>query len=96
VAEPRVAFQGGRTRFFDAAERPWTVYDCRRVDGHIRRVAPAAQIATWRVFVGADGKRHAYRFQRDDSRELDPELLTRQLSSARWAETFRPNRRSRR
>lgn len=92
---PRVGFQGGRVRFFDASGGVFTIYDCRRVNGRIRRMAVAAEGATWRVFVGSDGRRHAYRFQRRDTRELDPELLTRQLASARWSTTFRPNRRSR-
>ncbi len=56
----------------------------------------ATEAATWRVFVSPEGKRHAYRFQRSDTRELDPVLLAQQLSSAQWAGAFRPNRRSRR
>ena len=92
---PRVAFQGGKVRFFDAGERSWTVYDCRRVGGRIRRTALAADVATWRVFVAPDGKRHAYRFRSRESRELDPTSLARQLMAAQWANTFRPNRRTR-
>jgi hypothetical protein len=93
---PRVAFQSGRVRFFDAGGRVWTVYDVRRVSGRIRRTALAAQAATWRVFVGVNGKRHAHRFEPGEPRELDPARLAQQLNAARWAGTFRPNRRSRR
>lgn len=89
---PSIAFQSGRVRFFDAAGRAWTVYDVRRVDGRIRRTALASEMATWRVFVGADGKRCAYRFEHRESRELDPSVLARQLNGARWAGAFQPNR----
>jgi hypothetical protein len=96
ASAPRVAFQSGRVRFFDADGRVWTVYDVRRVSGRIRRTALAARAATWRVFVGADGERHAHRFQTAEPRELDPGRLAQQLNGALWAGTFRPNRRSRR
>jgi hypothetical protein len=93
---PRVVFQSGRMRFFDKSGHPFTVYDVARVGGRIRRTAPAAGSATWRVFVGADGKRYAYRFRRGEARELDPMLLDQQLNGARWSSVFQPNRRSRR
>jgi hypothetical protein len=83
-------------RLFDAAGHAWTVYDVTRGGGRIRKTAFASSTATWRVFVGSDGKRHAYRFEPREARELDPELLARQLSQARWSSAFRPNRRSRR
>jgi hypothetical protein len=56
----------------------------------------AAPVATWRVFVASDGKRHPYRFQAYDVRALEPTSLAQQLNNALWAGTFRPNRRSRR
>ncbi len=93
---PRVAFQSGRMRFFDKSGHAFTVYDVARVGGRIRRTALAAGTATWRVFVGSDGRRHAYRFRRGEARELDPELLDQQLNGARWSTVFRPNRNSRR
>jgi hypothetical protein len=91
---PRVAFQSGKVRFFDATGRAWTVYDVRRLNGRIRRTALAAQAAIWRVFVGPHGKRHAYRFQPGETRELEPSRLAQQLTSALWADGYRPNRRS--
>lgn len=56
----------------------------------------ASGTATWRVFVGSDGTRHAYRFTSRESRELDPPALGRQLNRARWAGTFQPNRKKNR
>lgn len=94
--EPRVAFQSGRMRFFDAAGCVWTIYDCARIGGRIRKTAYAGALATWRVFVDERGKRHAYRFQRGDTRELDPAQLAQQLIRAQWAKAFQPTRRSRR
>jgi hypothetical protein len=79
-------------RFFDSGARPWTVYDVRRVAGRIRKTALAAEVATWRVFVGPDGKRHAYRFKRGETRELEPTRLAEQLTSALWAGAYVPNR----
>jgi hypothetical protein len=93
--EPRVAFQGGRVRFFDGAGRAWSVYDVRRVNGRMRKTALAAPAAAWRVFVGSDGKRHAYRFPRGEPRELEPTRLAQQLNRALWAGALQPNRRSR-
>jgi hypothetical protein len=93
---PRVAFQSGKVRFFDATGRAWSVYDVRRLNGRIRKTALAAEVATWRVFVAPDGKKHAYRFQRGEARELEPSRLAQQLHSARWAGGFRPNRGARR
>jgi hypothetical protein len=94
MPEPRTEFQSGRVRFVEASGRVWTVYDVRRVGGRIRRTAIASDTATWRVFVGADGKRHAYRFTSRESRELDPSALGRQLARARWSGAFQPNRKS--
>jgi hypothetical protein len=91
---PRVAFQSGKVRFFDAAGRTWSVYDVRRLNGRIRKTALAAEVATWRVFVAPGGKRHAYRFQRGEPRDLEPTRLAQQLTSALWAGAYRPNRRS--
>jgi hypothetical protein len=93
---PRVAFQSGRMRLFDKSGNAFTVYDVARVGGRIRRTALAAGSATWRVFVGSNGRRHAYRFRRGEVRELDPELLAQQLAGARWSTAFKPNRNSRR
>jgi hypothetical protein len=93
---PRVAFVGGRTRLFDASGKPWTIYDCRRANGRIRRTAIASDLSTWRVFVDPNNKRFAYRFRPRESRELDPSRLVQQLNRARWAATFQPNRKSRR
>jgi hypothetical protein len=94
--EPKIAFQSGRLRLVDSSGQSWTIYDCRRLNGRIRRTAPASEVATWRVFVASDGKRHAYRFRERESRELDPSLLAQQLSRAQWSRVFQPNRRSRR
>jgi hypothetical protein len=94
--EPKVAFQNGRVRFVDGTGRVWTVYDVRRLGGRIRRTALASDTATWRVFVGPDGRRHAYRFEPRTSRELDPSALGRQLNRALWAGAFQPNRKSNR
>jgi hypothetical protein len=93
---PRVAFQSGKVRFFDATGRAWSVYDVRRLNGRIRKTAIAAEVATWRVFVAPDGKKHAYRFPGGEPRELEPTRLAQQLNGALWAGTYRPNRRSRR
>jgi hypothetical protein len=93
---PRVAFQSGKVRFFDAAGRAWTVYDVRRLNGRIRKTALAAEVAMWRVFVAPDGKKHAYRFRRGEARELEPTRIAQQLTSALWAGAYQPNRGSRR
>ena len=76
---PRVAFKRGRVRVFDSAGFAWTVYDVRRVDGRIRKTALAAEGATWRVFAGSHGKRHAYRFHRGEGRALEPARVAQQL-----------------
>ena len=93
---PRVAFQSGRMRFSDGKGATYTIYDVARVGGRIRKTAYAAGIATWRVFVSADGRRHAYRFRRGEVRDLDPEILAQQLNVALWANVFIPDRKSRR
>jgi hypothetical protein len=83
-------------RFVDATGQISSVYDVRRVNGRVRKTAFAAMTATWRVFVGSDGRRHAYRFEPREGREVQPSLLARQLTRARWSAAFRPNRRTRR
>jgi hypothetical protein len=73
---------------FTAADRAeWTVWDVTWSNKKYHRRPHGDTTATQRVFVNAEGVRHAYKFKASDSRVFEEQTLERQLRAAAFLPT---------
>ena len=94
AAAPRVERLEERAYFTDDEGTTWRVYDVAFrpplcAPGERRAFPPPARQANYRWFVPREGYKRCYKFAPDDSRELTPEVLARQLEQAEYPATER-------